>query len=159
MKTTNKNTQLTGQTVVAASLRLSPAGLPAGGVSLTGVLGGLGLDATRVSAPGANGANGALRSSVLMACIPGASVETGLSIGWLEADVDSVRVMRAGRPTKAPKAVEAAAKHGAYLLAAGAGADTEQEKQQISQAKAAFTGAEAVRIRAFRGPEPWRERT
>ncbi|TQF03536.1 hypothetical protein E6W39_16505 [Kitasatospora acidiphila] len=119
-------TKLTGQTVVAASLRPSTTAV-AGGVSL--VAGSLGL-----------------------------SVGTGLSLGWAAGSVDCSRGMRGGRPTEAPKAVDAAAKHGAYLQVIGAVAE-QQDEQLINQAKAAFIGAEAARIRAFRGPEPWRERT
>lgn len=133
VQTTKMITKLTGRTVVAASLRLSPVGLLTGGVSLCGVRGGLDLGATRV--------------------------ENGLSLGWVSVDAAAVRVMRDARPTKAPKAVEAAAKHGAYLQVIGAGAAPKQSEQLISRAKAAFIGAEAIRIRAFRGPEPWRERT
>lgn len=54
--------------------------------------------------------------------------------------------------------MDAAAKHGAYLQVIGAVAE-QQDEQLINQAEAAFIGAEAARIRAFRGPEPWRERT
>ncbi len=136
VQTTKMLTKLTGQSVVAASLRLTSAGLLAGGVSLSGVRGGLDLGGT--------------------------SAETGLSLGWATVEVGSVRVvpvMRDERPTRASKAVEAAAKHGAYLQAVGAGATQKQNEQLINQAKAAFIGAGAIRIRAFRGPEPWRERT
>ncbi|WP_035798181.1 hypothetical protein [Kitasatospora mediocidica] len=153
METITMITKLTGQAVVAASLRRSPAGLLAGGVSLSGVCGGLGLDATRVSVAGALGTVDAVASPA------GTGVETGLSLGWVSVDVDSMRAMRNERPTKAPKAVDAAAKHGAYLQVIGAGAAQKQSEQLIDQAKAAFIGAEAIRIRAFRGPEPWRERT
>ncbi|MDH6112695.1 hypothetical protein P3T36_001576 [Kitasatospora sp. MAP12-15] len=153
MKTTKLITKVTGQTVVAASLRRSPAGLLAGGVSLSGVCGGLDLDATRVSVAGALGMTGAAGSTA------GSGVEAGLSLGWVSVDVDSVRLMRNERPTKASKAVAAAAKHGAYLQVVGAGAAQKQSEQLINQAKAAFIGAEAIRIRAFRGPEPWREQT
>ncbi|GAB2706054.1 hypothetical protein [Kitasatospora kifunensis] len=146
--------KVTGQTAVAASLRPSVLGACTGGVSLAGVRGGLGLDATRVDA---DGATGALRTSVLLGSTTGTAVETGLSHGWALVDVDSSPVMRDDRPTKAPKAVEAAAKQGAYLQVVGAA--PKQDEQLINQAKAAFIGAEAIRIRAFRGPEPWRERT
>jgi hypothetical protein len=83
---------------------------------------------------------------------------TGLSFGWATGSVDCSLGMRGGRPTQAPKAVDAAAEHGAYLQAIGAVAE-QQDEQLIHQAKAAFIGAEASRSRAFRGPEPWRERT
>ena len=117
METITMITKLTGQAVVAASLRPSPAGLLAGGVSLSGVCGGLDLDrdVTRVSVAGALGMTGAAGSTA------GTGVETGLSLGWVSVDVDSVRAMRNERPTKAPKAVDAAAKHGAYLQVLGAG--------------------------------------
>lgn len=153
MKTTKMITKLTGQTVVAASLRRSPAGLLAGGVSLSGACGGLDLDASRVSVASGLGMPGSAVSTV------GLGVEAGLSLGWVSVDGDSQRAMRNERPTKASKAVEAAAKHGAYLQVVGAGAAQKQNEQLINQAKPAFIGAEAVRIRAFRGPEPWRERT
>ncbi|MCX4746870.1 hypothetical protein OG455_15295 [Kitasatospora sp. NBC_01287] len=158
--TIQMNTKLTGQAAVSACPRLSvfgggtPGARP-GGVTLSGVRGGLGLDATPLDL---TGATGALRTSVLTGGGRGTSVETGLSLGWVSV-ADSSRVMRDERPTKAPKAVEAAAKHGAYLLVDGAGAAQKQDEQLINQAKVAFIGAEAVRIRAFRGPEPWRERT
>jgi hypothetical protein len=93
----------------------------------------------------------------LVAGALGLSVGTGLSLGWAAGSVDCSHGMRGGRPTEAPKAVEAAAKHGAYLQAVGAVA--KQQDQLINQAEVAFIGAKAIRIRAFRGPEPWRERT
>ncbi|MDH6116481.1 hypothetical protein [Kitasatospora sp. GAS204B] len=153
--------ELTGQAAVSACSRLSvpgarTTGAPVDGVSLSGVRGGLGLDSTRVVA---TGTTGALRTSVLSGSTTGTAVENGLSLGWAQVAFDSSPVMRDERPTEAPKAVEAAAKHGAYLLAVGAGAAQKQDEQLINQAKAAFIGAEAIRIRAFRGPEPWRERT
>ncbi|WP_146259272.1 hypothetical protein [Streptomyces tateyamensis] len=138
-------TKLTGQTSVVASL--------------SGVLGGLGLDAIPGGvAGGASASCAGLLSASLAPSVLGTGVETGLFLGWGEVSVDSVRVMRDERPTKAPKAVAVAAEHGAYLRAGGAGA-AKQDEQLINQAKAAFAGAEAVRSRAFRGPEPWRERT
>jgi hypothetical protein len=138
-------TKLTGQTSVVASL--------------SGVVGGLGLDATRGGVAGGTGASCAgLLSALGLPGVLGTGVETGLFLGWGEVSVDSVRVMRDERPTKAPKAVDAAAKHGAYLQVIGAGA-AEQDEQLINEAEAAFAGAEAIRSRAFRGPEPWRERT
>ncbi|MFE9422965.1 hypothetical protein ACFYNO_08385 [Kitasatospora sp. NPDC006697] len=82
----------------------------------------------------------------------------GLSFGWGAVSVDSSRGMRDVRPTEAPKALGAAAKHGAYLQVIGA--VTEQQDEQLNHlAEAAFIGAAAIRSRAFRGPEPWRERT
>jgi hypothetical protein len=152
------STKLTGQTAaLALSLRSSLAGVPAGGVSLSGVCGGLDLDTTSVA--GACGATGALRTSVITDCGTGSGVGTGLSLGWVSVDASSPRVMRGGRPTEAPKAAAVAARHGAYLQVIGAGATQKQDEQLINQAEAAFIGAEAVRSRAFRGPEPWRERT
>ncbi|WP_329567394.1 hypothetical protein [Kitasatospora sp. NBC_01266] len=158
--TIQMNTTVTGQTAVSACSRLSVQGARTtgaliDGVSLSGVRGGLGLDATRVVA---TGAPGALRTGVLSGSAAGTGVESGLSLGWAPV-VACSPVMRDERPTKAPKAVEAAAKHGAYLLVAGAGATQKQDEQLINQAKVAFIGAKAIRIRAFRGPEPWRERT
>ncbi|MGF1429981.1 hypothetical protein [Kitasatospora sp. LaBMicrA B282] len=152
METKKMNTKLTGQIAVSACSRLSAMG----GVSLSGVGGGLGLDATRVDV---TGVTGALRTSVLGSGCTGSGVETGLSLGWASVVAGSPRVMRDGRPTEAPKAVDAAAKHGAYLQVIGAGAAQKQDEQQIDLAEAAFIGAEAIRNRAFRGPEPWRERT
>ncbi|WP_327068845.1 hypothetical protein OG500_23795 [Kitasatospora sp. NBC_01250] len=146
--------KVTGQTAVAASRRPSVLGACTGGVSLSGVRGGLDLDATRVAAVGTTGA---LRTSVLTGAIAGTAVETGLSHGWAMVAVGSPRVMRDDRPTKAPKSAGAAAKQGAYLQVVGAA--PKQDEQLINQAKAAFIGAEAIRSRAFRGPEPWRERT
>ncbi|GAA1968264.1 hypothetical protein [Kitasatospora viridis] len=87
----------------------------------------------------------------------GLNVGTGLSLGWATVSLDSARGMRDERPTEAPKALEAAAKHGAYLQVIGAVAEQQDEQQIV--AEAAFIGAEAARSRAFRGPEPWRERT
>lgn len=153
MKTQLMN-KVTGQTAVAASLRPSVLGACTGGVSLSGVRGGLGLAATSVEAVDAAGA---VRTSVPTGGIAGTAVETGLSHGWAKVAVGSSLAMRDERPTKAPKAAEAAAKQGAYLQVVGAA--PKQDEQLINQAKAAFIGAEAVRSRAFRGPEPWRERT
>ncbi|MFI9270487.1 hypothetical protein ACIGXM_07215 [Kitasatospora sp. NPDC052896] len=152
METTKMNTDLTGQTAVAASVRLPFAGVSALGMSFSGVRGGLGLDASVVCFPGAVGSDVATGSGT------GTGVETGLSLGWVSVDVDFAHVLRAGRPTKAPKAARMEAEHGAYLQVIGAGAE-KQDEQLIKQAKAAFMGAEAIRNRAFRGPEPWRERT
>ncbi|MFJ3218547.1 hypothetical protein ACIPLC_21820 [Kitasatospora sp. NPDC086801] len=146
-------TKMTGQTVVAASLRAARLralaelggtglGLDTSGVSVVPVVSGLGH--TDFSAAG--GRN-----------VEGTSVETGLSRDW--ASFGTSRSLRDERPTQAPKAVVAAAMHGDYAQVVGAGSTQKQNEQQINQAMAAFTGAEAIRMRAFRGPEPWRERT
>ncbi len=73
---------------------------------------------------------------------------TGLSLGWTPVVVE-----RSERPTQAPKA--AAATYG-YAHAIGAG---NQQDQQIHQAATDFAGDAASSMRAFRGLEPWRERT
>jgi hypothetical protein len=75
----------------------------------------------------------------------GTRVETGLSLDW--AALGGGLAALNGRPTQAPKAAEAAAHHGSYVSVIGAGAAKKQDEQQISK------------MRAFRGPEPWRERT
>ncbi|MFJ8432293.1 hypothetical protein ACIQ9P_13460 [Kitasatospora sp. NPDC094019] len=153
-------TKMTGQTVDAASLRAASLRITA---ELCGV--GLGLDATRVAvAPvavvsvvsglghtglGGNGSEGGSFDST--------GVETGLSRDW--ASVDASRSPRDERPTQAPKAAVAAAMHGGYAQVIGAGNAQKQNEQQIKQAMAVFTDATAIRMRAFRGPEPWRERT
>jgi hypothetical protein len=153
-------TKLTGQTSVVAPLTgVAGTGVIGAGAVSTGVIGGLGLNTAPSGADCGNGASRTGALSVLVPSVLGTGVETGLSLGWGMVALDSSRVMRDERPTKAPKAVEAAAKHGAYLLVIGAGAAKKQDEQQINQAEAAFIGAEAVRSRAFRGPEPWRERT
>ncbi|MFJ6212891.1 hypothetical protein ACIQGZ_06095 [Streptomyces sp. NPDC092296] len=77
---------------------------------------------------------------------------TGLSRDWT-TPVDVERVERSDRPTKAPKAVAATATYG-YAYAIGAGT---QQDQQIQAA--AFTADATRSMRAFRGLEPWRERT
>lgn len=146
-------TKMTGQTVVAASLRAARLralaelggtglGLDTTGVSVVPVVSGLGH--TDVCAAG--GRN-----------VEGTSVETGLSGDW--ASFGTSRSLRDERPTQAPKAVVAAAMHGDYAQVIGAGSTQKQNEQQINQAMAAFAGATAIRMRAFRGPEPWRERT
>jgi hypothetical protein len=165
VETTTMITKLTGQTVNSASLCSTLTGVlaPVGtlGTSIPASLlrrevvsagSGLGLDTTGVA--------GVLIVSALGETgvgTGGSAVEAGLSRDWATADMS--RDMRDERPTKASKAAVAAAKHGGYARVVGAGAAQKQNEQQINQAKAAFIGAEAVRIRAFRGPEPWRERT
>ncbi|MCG6499093.1 hypothetical protein [Kitasatospora sp. A2-31] len=152
-------TKMTGQTVVAASLR-------AARLRALAVLGGtgLGLDATGVSVVPASPASAVSGLGHTDLCgtgmergIGGTSVETGLSRDW--ASVELSRSLRDERPTQAPKAAVAAAKHGGYAQVIGAGNAQKQNEQQIITATAAFTGATAIRMRAFRGPEPWRERT
>ncbi|GAA2752148.1 MULTISPECIES: hypothetical protein [Kitasatospora] len=85
----------------------------------------------------------------------GTRVETGLSRDW--ATFAGGLELRDERPTQAPKAVVAAAEHGRYAVAVGAG--IKQQDQQIKQVKVARPGAVAIRMWAFRGPEPWSERT
>ncbi|MFB7662895.1 hypothetical protein ACFC1R_02975 [Kitasatospora sp. NPDC056138] len=144
-------TKLTGQTVIAMPWRalsqFDATGTSIVAAQLRDVVvpaeGGLGLDATGVSIANAAVLGGSTVSG------PGntdaTSVESGLS--------------RSERPLQASKAVVAATKHGDYARVIGAGAAQKQEQQQINLAEAAFTGAMAIRMRAFRGPGPWRERT
>ncbi|MER7753559.1 hypothetical protein [Kitasatospora sp. NPDC097643] len=160
---TNMITKVTGRTVVAASLRAARlrAFAELGGT-------GLGLDATGVSVASAVSGLGHtdLRAADLLLAdlcvaggrgVEGTSVETGLSGDW--ASFGTPRSLRDERPTQAPKAAVAAAMHGGYARVIGAGSPQKQNEQQIKQATAAFIGAKAIRMRAFRGPEPWRERT
>ncbi|MEV7771581.1 hypothetical protein [Kitasatospora sp. NPDC086791] len=146
-------TKMTGQTVVPASLRAARLralaelggtglGLDTTGVSVVSVVSGLGHTDLCFTGSGS---------------VEGTSVETGLSRGW--ASFGTPRSLRDERPTRAPKAAVAAATHGGYARVIGAGNPQKQNEQQINQAVAAFNGAKAVRMRAFRGPEPWRERT
>ncbi|WP_327680472.1 hypothetical protein [Kitasatospora sp. NBC_00458] len=153
-------TKMTGQTVVAASLRAARLralaelcetglGLDTTGVSVvpaTPALAVSGPDHTGLGSTGTKGGD-----------LDGTSVESGLSRDW--ASVDASRSLRDERPTQAPKAAVAAAKHGGYAQVIGAGNAPKQNEQQIKQATAAFIGATAIRMQAFRGPEPWRERT
>jgi hypothetical protein len=146
-------TKMTGQTVVAASLRAARLRACA---ELGGT--GLGLDATGVCV--ASAVSGLGHTDLCLTggrSVEGTVVETGLSRDW--ASVDASRSERDVRPTQAPKAAVAAAMHGGYAQVIGAGNAQKQNEQQINQAMAAFTGAKAIRMRAFRGPEPWRERT
>ncbi|MEU9044229.1 MULTISPECIES: hypothetical protein [unclassified Kitasatospora] len=146
-------TKMTGQTVVAASLRAARLRALA---ELGGT--GLGLDTTGVSVISA--VSGLGHTDLCLTgsrSIEGAVVETGLSRDW--APVGTSRSPRDERPTQAPKAAVAAALHGGYAQVIGAGNPQKQNEQQINQAMAAFNGAKAIRMRAFRGPEPWRERT
>ncbi|MER6400644.1 hypothetical protein ACFWA9_17640 [Kitasatospora sp. NPDC059973] len=154
-------TKLTGQTVVAA------ASLRAARLRALAELGGTGLGleavgASVIPASVASVVSGLGHTGVcgadITGGIDGTSVETGLSRGW--AAVSTSRSLRDERPTQAPKAAVAVAMHGGYARVIGAGNAQKQNEQQINeQAMAAFTGATAVRMRAFRGPEPWRERT
>ncbi|MFF2147729.1 hypothetical protein [Kitasatospora sp. NPDC058190] len=152
-------TKMTGQTVVAASLRAARLRALA---ELGGT--GLGLDTTGVSvasvASVASVVSGLGHTDLRVTggrSVEGTVVEAGLSRDW--ASVDASRPMCDERPIQAPKAVVAAAMHGGYAQVIGAGDAQEQNEQQIKQATAAFIGAKAIRMRAFRGPEPWRERT
>ncbi|MEU8513660.1 hypothetical protein AB0C76_19020 [Kitasatospora sp. NPDC048722] len=149
-------TKMTGQTVVPASLRDALLWAPA---ELGGT--GLGLDTTGVSVVPSVAVSGLGHTDLCVAggrSIEGTSVETGLSRDW--ASFGTPRSERDERPTQAPKAVVAAAMHGGYAQVIGAGNAQKQNEQQINkQAEAAFIGATAIRMRAFRGPEPWRERT
>ncbi|WP_371479645.1 hypothetical protein [Kitasatospora sp. NBC_00315] len=147
METTTTITKLTGQTVPAASLCVAPVRALAA-LAATG----LGLDTTVVSVMPVVSALGNTGGST-----GAGAVESGLSRDWATAATS--RDMRDERPTEAPKAAVAAVKHGDYAQVIGAGITQKQNEQLINQARAAFTGAEAIRIRAFRGPEPWRERT
>ncbi|MFC5662459.1 hypothetical protein ACFP3U_05620 [Kitasatospora misakiensis] len=154
------NTKMTGQTVDAASLRAASLRLTA---ELCGT--GLGLDATRGSvapfslAPVVSGLGhtGLGSKGNEGGSFDGTRVETGLSRDW--ASVDASRSPRDERPTQAPKTAVVVAKHGGYAQVIGAGNAQKQNEQQINQAMAVFTDATAIRMRAFRGPEPWRERT
>jgi len=154
VETTKMITKMTGQTVIAmpsgALSLFGTTGCPSSASLLRGVVvladNGLGLDATGVSAVVSGLGN-----------TDATSVETGLSRDW--ATFGGGRELRSERPIKASKAAVAAAKHGDYARVIGAGEPQKQHEQLINQAKAAFIGAMAVRMRAFRGPEPWRERT
>ncbi|CAN3982637.1 hypothetical protein KPATCC21470_5330 [Kitasatospora purpeofusca] len=154
-------TKMTGQTVDAASVRAAAS------LRITAELcgTGLGLDTTGVSvAPffatsvvsgaghtgfGSNGDEGGNFGAT--------RVEIGLSGDW--ASVDESRSPRDERPTQAPKTAVAAAMHGGYAQVIGAGNAQKQNQQQIDPAMVVLADATAVRMRAFRGPEPWRERT
>ncbi|MGW2396893.1 hypothetical protein ACWCYY_10110 [Kitasatospora sp. NPDC001664] len=137
-------TNLTGQTVVAVPSCVSsqvvtaPFGLGLNGTGVSGVVSGSGINGL-----GGNGTRGT-------------SVETGLSLAG--AAFGGGRGLRSERPLQASKAIQVDAEHGAYAAAVDAGAHQKQDEKQI-EAKAAFAGAEAVRMWAFRGPEPWRVRT
>ncbi|WP_354642235.1 hypothetical protein [Kitasatospora camelliae] len=139
METIMTITEMTGQTVFAMPSRALRSGV----VSLFGLgLGNTGLSVATPCNVSGLGNDEATR------------VETGLSLGWA---FDGGDELRDERPTQAPKAVVAVAKHGHYAAVVGAGAA--KQEQQIKQAEAAFAGAKAIRMRAFRGPEPWSEST
>lgn len=154
VETTTMITKVTGQTVIAmpscAPALFGMTGIPSSASLVRGVVvladNGLGLDATGVSAV----VSGLGNTDAM-------PVESGLSRDW--ATFDGGRKLRSERPIQAPKAAVAAAKHGDYARVIGAGEAKKQDEQQISQAKAAANAAMAIRMRAFRGPEPWRERT
>ncbi|MEU9129050.1 hypothetical protein AB0D08_13245 [Kitasatospora sp. NPDC048540] len=163
METTMMITKMTGQTVIAMPPgAVSSFGTPGFSTSATQVRdvvvlagGGLGLDATGVCVAAGSAVSGLTVSG--LGDTAGISVETGLSRDW--ATFAGGLGLRDERPTQAPKAAVAAAKHGGYLQVIGAGATKKQDEQQIDQVKAAINGASAIRMQAFRGPEPWRERT
>lgn len=140
---TKTNTNLTGQTVIAM-----PSCVP----SQVGSLNGLGLNGTGVAGVvSGSGVNGLGNGN------PGTSVETGLSLTG--ATFDGGRGLRSERPLQASKAAVAVARHGDYAQQViGAGAAKQQDEKQI-KAMAALIGAEAIRMWAFRGPEPWRDQT
>ncbi|WP_316526414.1 hypothetical protein [Kitasatospora brasiliensis] len=146
-------TKMTGQTVVAASLRAARLRALA---ELGGT--GLGLDTTGVRVvPVVSGPGQTALCCTNSESVEGTIVETGLSRDW--ESVGTSRSVRDERPTQAPKAAVAAAMHGGYAQVIGAGNSPKQNEQLINQAMAAFTRATAIRMQAFRGPEPWRERT
>ncbi|WP_405019134.1 hypothetical protein OHV05_21535 [Kitasatospora sp. NBC_00070] len=136
-------TNLTGQTVIA---------MPSCALSQVGMLSGPGLNGTGVSGVVSGlGLNGLGNGSF------GTSVETGLSLTG--ATFGGGRGIPSVRPLMASKAAAAAAKHGDYAQQAdGAGAADQQDEKQ-KKAMAALVAAEAVRMWAFRGPEPWRDQT
>jgi hypothetical protein len=155
VETTNTITKVTGQTVVALPSCAVPLfgtrGIPAvaprvGGLAVSAD-NGLGLNGLGVRAVSGSGFTGLGRTND----------ETGLSGDW--AILGGGIALRDERPTQASKAVAVVAEHGRYAQASGAGAVKKQDEQLIDMAEAAFTGAEAVRMRAFRGPKPWSERT
>ncbi|PBC77924.1 hypothetical protein BX265_2682 [Streptomyces sp. TLI_235] len=156
METTTMITKVTGQTVFAmpasASSMFGTRGTSTDVSRLRGVVvladNGLGLQGTDVSVVSGSGFTG----------LGGAdSRETGLSRDW--AIFGGGFELRDERPTQAPKAAAVAAMHGGYACDSGAGAAKKQDEQLINQAQAAHKGDEAIRMWAFRGPEPWSERT
>ncbi|MFJ8042971.1 hypothetical protein ACIRBX_21000 [Kitasatospora sp. NPDC096147] len=137
------NTNLTGQTVIAvpscvtSQVVTAPFGLGLHGTGVSGAVSGSGINGL-----GGNGTRGT-------------SIETGLSLGW--TTFGGGRGLRSERPLQASKAIQVDAEHGVYVAAVDAGAQQKQDEKQI-KAEAALAGAEAVRMWAFRGPEPWRDR-
>lgn len=132
-------TKMTGQTAVF--------GMPSCAFDLFDL--GLGLNGTGASLVTGPVVTGSLVSGSVVVSGLGnderTRVEAGLSLGW---SMFAERIdMRDERPTEAPKAAVAAAMHGRYGAVAGVGAAQKQNEQQIEK------------MRAFRGPEPWRERT
>ncbi|MER5864020.1 hypothetical protein [Kitasatospora sp. NPDC002040] len=136
-------TNLTGQTVIA---------MPSCAPSQVGSLIGLGLNGSGVSGVVSGlGINGLGNGTF------GTSVETGLSLDG--TTFGGGHGLRSDRPLKASKAAVAVAQHGEYAQQViGAGAAEQQDEKQM-KAKAALMGAKAVRMWAFRGPEPWRDQT
>ncbi|MFD9129623.1 hypothetical protein [Kitasatospora sp. NPDC059571] len=154
METTKTITKLTGQTVLA---------MPSGALSLFGTRGTstiapreCGVAGMRGNGLGLNGTLALTVSGSGFTGLGGNSDETGLFGDW--AIIGGGIELRDERPTQAPKAA-VVAMHGEYAQVSGAGAVKKQDEQQIDQAEAALTGAGAFRMRAFRGPEPWSERT
>ncbi|KQV23822.1 MULTISPECIES: hypothetical protein [unclassified Kitasatospora] len=136
-------TNLTGQTVIA---------MPSCAPSQVGSLNGLGLNGTGVSGVVSGlGINGLGNGTF------GASVETVLSLTG--ATLGGSRRIRNERPLQASKAAVAAAKHGDYAQQAGDAGAAKQHDEKQMKAMAALMGAKAVRMWAFRGPEPWRDQT
>ncbi|MFJ1704376.1 hypothetical protein [Kitasatospora sp. NPDC088346] len=163
METFKMITKVTGQTVIAMpSGAVSSFGAPGGSTraaQLRDVVvladNGLGLDTTGVCVAAGSAVSGLTVSGLGDTAV--IAVETGLSRDW--ATFAGGLELRDERPTQAPKAAVVAAKHGDYLQVIGAGDTKKQDEQQIHQVKVAGNGASAVRMQAFRGPEPWRERT
>jgi hypothetical protein len=140
--------KLTGETVaVAMGVSAASARLRGGVVLGLGVagLGRTGFGATGAGTTGAGNGTGVAGNG------------TGLSRRWTPVVTPVVveRVERSERPTQAPKAAAAAAEYG-YVHAIGAGT---QQDQQIHLAEADFPADVTRSMRAFRGLDPWRERT
>ncbi|GAA1196508.1 putative lipid-binding transport protein (Tim44 family) [Kitasatospora gansuensis] len=136
-------TNLTGQTVIA---------MPSCAPSQVGSLNGLGLNGTGVS-----GVVSGLLVNGLGNGSFATSVETGLSLTG--TTFGGGREIRSDRPLQASKAAVAAAKHGDYAQQAGDAGAAEQQDEKQMKAMAALMAAKAVRMWAFRGPEPWRDQT
>lgn len=136
-------TNLTGRTVIA---------MPSCALSQVGSLNGPGLNGTGVS-----GVVSGLPVNGLGNGNFGTSVETGLSLTG--TTFGGGRGMCSDRPLQASKAAVAAAKHGDYAQQVGDAGAAEQQDEKQMKAMAALVAAEAVRMWAFRGPEPWRDQT